>query len=306
LIFLSFVLIYLAPNGKALERPNAIYTKDTSYYRLFVGENPDHTIQYLLLDTSVQGGILLNSSESAYPYTYLLQAVFAAKPETQKVLFLGTGAGVAQKAFLKINSQIRIDSVDIDPEVIRAAKEYFGLPEDDRLRLHVGDARFFLRNSGGQYDAIVLDVFTSDVSVPFHVVTSEMMAEVRKHLTEDGVFASNIVGSVEGDYSLLFASFIKTCSAHFSCIHILPEKDDPHDLQNIIVLASNSGDCMPKEELREALLSLPQNTVVDWREYNRSMLAGEIDLKDAVFMTDDYVPAEFINMKASEKIFKKP
>ena len=38
--------------------------------------------------------------------------------------------------------EIEVDAVEIDPEVVRVAHEFFGLPQGDpRLRIHIADAK---------------------------------------------------------------------------------------------------------------------------------------------------------------------
>jgi len=306
MIFLAVVLIYIAPKSAFLEPQNVLYLKETPYYRVLVQENPEHTVRYLLLDIGLQGGILLNSSESAYSYAYLFQTAFAVKPNINDVLFLGTGSAVTQQAFRRIKPDITIDSVDIDPTVIKVAQQYFGAVQDDHLRYHVADARYYLRNSRKLYDVVILDVFTSDVSVPTHLVTQEMMADVKEHLKGDGIFATNVIGSVDGDLSAFFKSFLKTVNTEFSCVHVLPILDDRQELQNIVIVASEQKECMSKEAFQGALGSLSPNSFIDWGHYEKNLVVDDIDLSGAILLTDDYVPAEFLQMRASEKIFKKP
>lgn len=306
LVFLVLVLAYLVPKSAFLDPQNALYFKETPYYRVLVQENAEHTVRYLLLDIGLQGGILLNSSESAYSYSYMFQTAFALKPDIADALFLGTGSAVTQQAFRRIKPDITIDSVDIDQTVINVAQKYFGAVQDDRLRYHAADARYYLRNSRKRYDVVILDVFTSDVSVPTHLVTQEMMAGVKEHLKGDGIFATNVIGSVDGDLSAFFQSFLKTVSTQFSCVHVFPLQDDREELQNIVIVASDSKECMSKEAMQRALRSLPPNSFIDWGRYEKNLVGDDIDLSGAILLTDDYAPAEFLQMRASEKIFKKP
>ena len=61
-----------------------------------------------------------------------------------------------------------IHAVDIDPDVVHVAKEYFGFREDERLKAHVGDGRAFVENAREPYDIIFLDAFGTR-NVPPHL-----------------------------------------------------------------------------------------------------------------------------------------
>ena len=303
LIVLALLIFYLAPKTSALEYPGVIYVKDTPYTRIIVKEQGG--VRSMFLDVGLQGSIYSNSSESASIYPYFFLASFAVNPDIQNALFLGTGAGVTQMIIRSILPDVVIDSVDIDPDVNNAAKKYFNLVEDENLRLHTGDARYFLAQSKTKYDLIVLDVFSSDPATPPHLVTSQLIGEVKNHLTGDGIFIVNLIGAPRGQYSFFLRSFIKTTRVHFSCIHLLPVDKDEYAIQNVVLLASNSGDCIPRNELQQSLTNLPDNPHVKWSEYDQNMLAQNFPLEDAILLTDDYSPVEYVQLKVSEELLKR-
>jgi len=84
-----------------------------------------------------------------------------------------------------------IDGVEIDEGLIEAAKPYFPFSRSPNLRVHVGDARLFLRTAATRYDVIIVDVFRPP-HIPFHVATAEFFEEVRRKLTPGGVLAMNV------------------------------------------------------------------------------------------------------------------
>lgn len=47
--------------------------------------------------------------------------------------------------FHELFTQVSLDVVDIDPEVVAIATEWFGFCPDDRLKVHVADGLAFVR-----------------------------------------------------------------------------------------------------------------------------------------------------------------
>lgn len=80
------------------------------------------------------------------------------------------------------------------------ARRWFFLPGDDpRLRLIHADARTFLNRQREQYDILLVDVFNSCYSIPFHLGTQEAFAAMRRALRPGGVLAMNVIAAVEGE-----------------------------------------------------------------------------------------------------------
>ena len=89
---------------------------------------------------------------------------------------------------------MQLDIVEMDPSVVRAAEEYFEYQTPDQHRVYVEDARVFLRKTEAHYDVVWVDVFARHM-IPFHLTTQEFFAELRSHLTPDGVVAVNLASS---------------------------------------------------------------------------------------------------------------
>jgi spermidine synthase len=76
----------------------------------------------------------------------------------RRILVLGLGGGSAAAVARALAPRARIVGVERDPEVVRAARRWFGL---DALGLEVvqGDARSYLERSRRRFDAVLEDVF---------------------------------------------------------------------------------------------------------------------------------------------------
>jgi SAM-dependent methyltransferase len=117
----------------------------------------------------------------------------------QRIAILGSGGGNDIAAALRQGVQ-SIDAVEIDPGIVDVGRKYH--PEhpyaSEKVRVHVGDARTFVRDSRNSgYDMIVfgaLDshaVFSSMSSVRLdnYVYTVESFQEALRRLKPDGILA---------------------------------------------------------------------------------------------------------------------
>jgi len=134
------------------------------------------------------------------PHTDSWQDSFALVPRIyeacngaapQRMLLLGLGGGCAPYVISQSYPHTIIDGVELDAELIEAAKPYFPYSRSPNLNVHVGDARFFLRTTPHRYDAIIVDVFRPP-HIPVHVATVEFFAEIRQKLKPGGILAMNV------------------------------------------------------------------------------------------------------------------
>lgn len=123
----------------------------------------------------------------------LLASLYLAEQAPRRVLILGLGGGVMPMALRMLDADMEIDTVELDPAVVKVAQSHFSYQEDARLRTHVQDARVFVRQQqrrGSQYDLVLIDAFDRDY-IPEHLLTREFLQQVRSLLTPTGVLAAN-------------------------------------------------------------------------------------------------------------------
>ena len=127
-----------------------------------------------------------------FDYLKLALAGLVLAEAPRRVLIVGLGGG-ALPVFMRRNfPQLQIDVVEIDPEVVTAAKLYFGFLEDTLMKAHLGDGRAFIeRTAPGSYDVVVLDAFGS-AEVPEHLTTQEFLIAVKRATAPGGVVVSNV------------------------------------------------------------------------------------------------------------------
>jgi spermidine synthase len=112
-----------------------------------------------------------------------------------EVLIIGNAAGTTSR-LLHLHAggrELRIDGVEIDPEVTAVARATMGLLDKDHRRIVHGDGRAFLRACReGSYDAIFLDAYARQVSIPPSLATVEFFALARSRLREGGLLLCNV------------------------------------------------------------------------------------------------------------------
>ena len=111
--------------------------------------------------------------------------------ELNSCLVVGLGGGSLSKALLAQFPRLRVDSIELDPEIVKLAREYFGYQDSDRSRSIVSDAREFLQKNDTLYDLIVLDAFDG-LEIPQPLRTVQFYALVKKHLRPGGVVVANL------------------------------------------------------------------------------------------------------------------
>ena len=179
-------------------------------------------------------------------------AGFIVQPAPRRVLVLGLGGGALPNYFYAKVPGLGLDAVDIDPEVVRLAQAYFGVPKDDpNYRVHVADARLFLERAppAVRWDMIVLDAFRG-VQVPFHLKTAEFHAAVRARLSPSGVAVANLHNATR-----MYPHDRETTAAVYpTCYSFLSEAGN----QTTLVAAASSARLGPYELRANARRAQPQ------------------------------------------------
>lgn len=149
-------------------------------------------------------------------YTRVMTVAAAYVADPRRVLMIGLGGGAISTYIGLFMPQVSIDTIEIDPAVIAAAKKYFGLRETPRVRYIAGDGRVMLRRSTETYDIIFVDAFRGGY-IPFHLLTREFYTLLKERLAPGGAVAFNL-----HDGTRLYTSTLRTLSAVFPSVHLYP------------------------------------------------------------------------------------
>ncbi len=132
-----------------------------------------------------------------FHYTRMSFAGLLLNPQPSNVLVAGLGGGSIPVAMNELFPNANIDVLEIDRAVVTVAEDFFDFEANERMKVHVIDARVFVKRAalqGRKYDYIVLDAFTGEY-IPEHLLTREFLEEVKQILTPEGVLVANTFSS---------------------------------------------------------------------------------------------------------------
>jgi spermidine synthase len=275
---------------------DTVYETDTPYHHLVVADYYDPSsqsmVRILIMDDNLHSAMdLQNPNRTVFPYTDYFDLGFLLNPKISRVLFIGGGGFTGPKQFLRDYPNVTVDVVEVDPEVISVAKEYFAVNAGNpRLHIYNNDGRIFLQDTTQQYDLIVLDAYSRSY-VPFHLMTLEFFKLVSSHLTSNGVVISNLISGVEADNDQLLSAEVNTMHAVFPNVYAFPVEGSSYmDPQNVEILATNSGQHLTEGDFEQLAASSKLVKISEMTDYVTNYFI--ISLDDSPILTDDYAPVE--------------
>lgn len=195
------------------------------------------------------------------------------RPESFRALLLGAGAGDIPK---KILSTIELDIVEIDPQIVTLAREYFNFSPSVSQHITIEDGRRFLRKTQNVYDVILFDAYAGG-TMPPHFLSTEFFRLVSSALKPEGVLVMNIGGRPSGDDGLLM-SIMRTAKNIFPSVAVTAVNPENNErLQGMILYAARH-----------------QNYVPHKSEWYRPVVFDVGELEKGVVLTDDYSPVDFL------------
>jgi len=182
-------LPFLVPDPPLL--PGIVFAGESPYNTVFVEEQGGNRL--LRLNDPRRGfhsvqlgrGMLTGAY---YDVLYLAPMLAGGRD----VLVLGMGAGTTVRAYRRFYPGARVTAVEIDPLIVRVAREYMGLEPGPDLEVHVEDARPFLKRGGKPFDVIEVDLFAGGPYAPFYCLTVEFFQAARARLAPSGLVAMNV------------------------------------------------------------------------------------------------------------------
>ncbi|MGB8298353.1 MAG: fused MFS/spermidine synthase, partial [Polyangia bacterium] len=133
-------------------------------------------------------------------YTRLMFASHFFVPKPKSVLLVGLGGGAMVHFMAHYTPETRVDVVEIDPAIVKAAKDFFGVKEGGHTRIITEDAFKFFSRGSNRYDVIYMDAFlkpsgdTDATGVPMRLKTEAFLRTVQHRLNPEGVVVWNLNG----------------------------------------------------------------------------------------------------------------
>jgi len=138
----------------------------------------------------------------------------------RSVLSIGLGAGSLIRFLAKHRPRAAHMVVEIEPDVIAAARHHFKLPaEGPRLRITIGDGADYLQAADRDFDLILVDGYDAKGKTGM-LDTLPFYCNAQAHLSSRGILAANVVTrnhGVRGSLDRVRAAFENRAIALPTC-----------------------------------------------------------------------------------------
>src|SRR6478609_6619589 len=157
--------------------------------------------------TWANGELVIDSENTNYSYGSLQRILrkglkhfgFEKIAKMDNALVLGVAGGSVIKTLVdEIHFEGQITGVDIDPEIIKIANEYFKLNEIKNLNIVIDDAFEFVLKTKDRYDLIIIDIF-QDIFMPNFLFEKFFINRICFLLKSKGVVLFNTMCLTAGD-----------------------------------------------------------------------------------------------------------
>jgi len=221
------------------------------------------------------------ADQDLIPATYLrmMTTGLAYAPQVDSILLVGLGGGVLTGYLGRFLPDARIESVEIDPGVINTAKTWFSVEESERMRVVSSDGRVFLHRNRRLYDVVLVDAYIGG-SVPFHLMTKEFYALLKRRLVSGGAAVFNI-----HEPNRLFEVSVRTLQTVFATVDLYRS-----GFGEVAIVATDTPRATHAVEKRPLELQKKHG----FRHSLPELLAHRSDLDPGAgeVLTDDFAPVD--------------
>jgi len=190
--------------------------------------------RFIATNGKIDAGVQMKGGEAPAPDEITM--VFAAAlplslhEHPARIANIGFGSGLTSSALLADSRVVHLDSIEIEPFMVRGAREaYFPriqrVLEDSRSRIVYDDAKTFFSSEKQPYDIIVSEPSNPWVSGVATLFSDEFYRRIKRHLAPDGFFVQWLQ-VYETDLTV-FASVTKALSKNFAsyALYVTDESD---------------------------------------------------------------------------------
>ena len=169
--------------------------KSSFYSEPIIVENLDGEVSVNVLDNlnreSIYSWYNLNtkSTESDYINKWILWGLM--QESINKILVLGWGGWAYIKYIEDHFIYSEITAVDIDPAMIKIAKEQMQIETDNLVTWDVVQFTDKLAKKWEKFDLILFDIYGSTGEIPLHIVKEKLFKNLKKLLYPSGIFSIN-------------------------------------------------------------------------------------------------------------------
>jgi spermidine synthase len=218
------------------------YLRDGKTATISLVERPDNVV-VIATNGKPDAGVQMGQGPSTLDEsTMLLLAALplSMHPNPKRVANIGFGSGLTAHALLGSSQIERLDTIEIEPFMVEAARKGFGprvsnVFEDPRSHIVFEDAKTFFASAREPYDLIISEPSNPWVSGVATLFSDEFYGRVTQYLRSDG-YLVQWIQTYETNVGIV-ASVIKALAPHFGAYAIYNSDDS-----DILIIASRGAE----------------------------------------------------------------
>lgn len=271
-----------------------IYETTSAYHHIRVWDEAG--FRMLSFDNSRETRMFLaDPLKGHFEYTEYFHMPWLWNDKIEKVLMVGLGGGSVPKAYQNDYPEVQFDAVELDPMVVQVAQKYFFVKPSPTLKIHVSDGRLFLRRSREVYDVIMMDAYVYSrygSSIPYSLATKEFFTQASSRLSEQGVLAYNVIGSMRTTGSDALGAIYRTLKTVFPQVYLFPATSS----QNVVILATKSPQPLTLAQLQQNATALREKKKAQLPtleiRLSRMTTNAPASAARSPLLTDDFAPVD--------------
>ncbi|WP_245160898.1 fused MFS/spermidine synthase [Blastococcus sp. CT_GayMR16] len=283
----GLLVLAVAGAGLAAVAPTPC-EEETAYHCARVVADPARESgRVLVLDTLRHSYVdLADPTHLEFEYVRALAAVtdvLAPDGTPLSALHIGGGGLTVPRYLAEVRPGSESLVIEVDPGVVAIDREQLALETSDRLRVRVADGRVGLaEEAGGTRDLVVGDAF-GGLSVPWQLTTREAMELVDAALTDEGVYAVNLIDHPPLGFVRAELATVRAVFPHVLLLARAPVLAG-EDGGNVVAVAGREP--LPADAIEEAM----RRHGLAWQVADGDELAEFVG--DADVLTDDHAPVD--------------
>ena len=253
-------------------------------------------LRSLLFDNSEESRVsLTDPAVGRFEYVDYFFMPWLWNPGLTNVLMIGLGGGSAQQAYGRYCPGVTVDTVELDPVVLKVATDHFGFAVGPRQRVFISDGRTFLQRSTGRYGAVLVDAYVEGrygAAIPQHLATREFFELARDRLSTNGVVAYNCMGTLQGWKADLVGALYRTMKEVFPQVYLFPARES----WNVVLVGTRDVEPRQARELWPKAMPAWQAKKMQLPTFFQRLSALRVlpppNAKTSPVLVDDFAPVE--------------
>lgn len=291
---LPFCLVFLIGLTLPAVEARIVFDATSPYHHIRVID--DKGLRVLSFDGSQETRMsLADPTKGHFEYTEYFHMPWLWNRQMSNVLMIGLGGASTQRSYQRYYPQVAVDTVELDPTVVKVAREYFFHRETPTNRVIVSDGRVFLRRAEKKYDALILDAYVKSrygSFIPYHLATQEFFKLANEHLSENGVVAFNVIGSLHGWRADILGALYRTINSVFPQVYLFPANDS----LNVVLIATRAKEKLTPAMALQIGADLVRKRVVTMPTFQARVRALRTEpppsFQRSPILTDDFAPVD--------------